>query len=218
MKRFLLLILCTLIILNISGQSDKHKYIGINVLGITSTTLSVNYNFDIKPYLSPLLDFGYTFNYTKSFDILGIVLTPHCKCGNNGYDLQNQSGPYLKLGTQFNLRKTYEKGNFFHLGLYFTNSLVHEEGIYNSVGLADPFFPPPTPVSHTKYIIGLNTSIGYEFSIANRLKTSIDFQVSFPNKNYKDLYGYRNYIPGMGFKDFEGYWFPMLILNLKYKL
>jgi hypothetical protein len=218
MKRFLFLALCSFAISNISGQSDKHRYIGINVLGLTTTTLSTNYGFDIKPFLSPLIDIGYTFNYENSFDFVGTILTPHCKCGNYGYDLNKQSGAYLKLGTLLNLRKAFEKENYFHIGLFFTNSLSYQKCIYQPPLMFDPFFPLPTPLSHSKYIWGVNASIGYEFSIVKNLKSSFDFQVSFPNKNYKDLYGYRNYIPGMGFKDFDGYWFPMFIWNLKYRL
>jgi len=218
MKHYLLLVFCTLAISNISGQSDRHKYIGINALGLTTTTLNTNYCFDIKPFFSPLIDIGYTFNYEKSFDFIGTILTPHCKCGNNGFDLNKQSGTYLKLGSLLNLRKTFDKENYFHLGLFFTNSLINQGCTYQTLDIIDPFFPLPTQLSHTKFIFGFNASIGYEFSIVKKLKSSFDFQVSFPNKNYKDLFGYRNYIPGIGFKDFEGYWFPMLLWNLKYRL
>jgi hypothetical protein len=206
-----------MIILNMSGQSDKHKYIGINALGLTTTTLDINYSFDIKPFFSPLIDIGYTLNYVKSFDFFGTILTPHCKCGNNGFDINRQSGPYLKLGTLFNIRKTYEKENYLHLGLFLTNSLAYEKSTYQYAEGPDLILVP-VQVSHTIFILGLSTSIGYEFSLTKKLKSGIDFQVSFPNKNYKNLYGYRNYIPGMGFKDFEGYWFPMLLWNLKYRI
>jgi len=50
------------------------------------------------------------------------------------------------------------------------------------------------------------------------MKSNIDFQISLPGKNYEDLYGYRNYIPGMGYRDYVKYWFPMLLWNIKYNL
>jgi len=103
------------------------------------------------------------------------------------------------------------------LGLFLTNSITYEKCTYQHAKGPDLILVP-VQVSHTIFILGLSTSIGYEFSLTKKLKSSFDFQVSFPNKNYKDLYGYRNYIPGMGFKDFEGYWFPMITWNLKYRL
>ena len=73
-------------------------------------------------------------------------------------------------------------------------------------------------IEHTVYLFGLSSSVGYEFKMTNRFKTNIDFQLSFPTDKYLDLYSYGNFIPGMGFKDTNEKWFPMIILNFKYRL
>lgn len=213
------LLIFLLIPINIFGQSEKSRYIGLNLLQLPALTIDANYSTETKPFLTATIDLGYTFNYSKAINIdwIGYVLTPHCKCANNGYELNKQSGGYLKLGGFFNLRKDFEKQSFFHFGLFLTNSIVYESGEYQPLNENGPF-PEPEPINHTKYIIGLSTTLGYDFSITKRLKSNIDFQISLPNKNYQNLFGYRNNIPGMGFKDYEGYWFPMLIWNIKYRL
>ena len=215
MKRHPLMILCILSFLTAKGQSDKTVYLGMNLLQIPTLTVNGNMSFEIKPYLSPTIDLGYTFNYSKGFDFIGDALTPHCKCANDGYDLKNQSGGYLKLGVFLNLRKDFSRRNYPFIGLFLTNSFVHENGIYLP---PEQSIPIEIQVNQTKYIIGFSPSLGYELSLTERLKSNIEFQISLPSKKYQDLYGYRNYIPGMGYKDYEGYWFPMLILNLKYRL
>ena len=215
MKKHFLTILCTLSILTVKAQSDNNAYLGINVLEIPALTINGNFSYDIKPFLTPAFDLGYTLNYTKGVDFIGYLLTPHCKCANDGYNLSNQSGGYIKLGVFLNLRKNFDRRNYPFLGLFLINSIVYEKGIYQPPELSVPM---EVQVNQTKYIIGLSSSLGYEFALTNRLKAKIEFQVSLPDKKYQDLYGYRNYIPGMGFKDYEGYWFPILILNLKYKL
>jgi hypothetical protein len=217
MKKYSLLLLILLNILRVTGQPDKNMYLGINMLQIPALTINANYSYDIKPFLTPVFDLGYSFNYLKSFDWIGTILTPHCKCNNHYLDINSQSGGYLKLGIFLNLRKGFQKKHYPHLGVFVTNSIVNEKGVDNRL-VSDIPNSGPVNLNHTKYIFGLNSALGYEFSITKRLKTNVDFQVSFPVSNYKTLYGYRNYIPGMGYKDFEGYWFPMLIFNLKYRL
>ena len=98
-----------------------------------------------------------------------------------------------------------------------TSSVVYENGYF----LAPDDFKLHSyedKVSHTVFLLGLNSSIGYEFEVNSRLRTNIDFQFSVPSPNYSDLYSYSNFIPGMGFKDIEEMWFPMLVFNIKYKL
>ena len=215
MKRHILLIVFFLNILNISGQSGKASYLGMNLLQLPALTMNANFTSEVKPFLSPLVELGYTLNYTKAIDFIGFILTPHSKGANDGYEISKQSGGYIKIGTFFNLRNDFQKGNYTHLGLFLTNSIVNEEGIY--LPLEQSVYMP-VEVNHSKYIVGLSASLGFELSITNRLKSNIDFQISLPNNNYKNLYGYRNFIPGMGYKDYEGYWFPMLIWNIKYQL
>ena len=154
---------------------------------------------ELTPYFTPCFDAGYTPNYIKAnyLNFIRNLLTMRCDCGNSGYDLDKQSSGYLKMGGYFNIRRSVEKQNFFHFGLFMNHSIIHEDG-YLTVQNVQTFLPTTTPVDQTLYIMVLSTSTGYEFSIAPRLKSHIDFQLSFPGNNYKDLYEYRNYIPGMG--------------------
>ncbi len=219
MKKYKILIILLFIPIRFFGQSEGFKYIGINAFQIPALTLNVNYINDFKPYISALIDVGFTPNYKKAINIdyISFFLTPHCDCGNDGYDIDKQTGGYLKIGGYLNFRRIYETQKFMHLGLFLTNSLIFESGLYQLPTDNEPSVIYES-IEHTKHILGLSISGGYEFNITQRLKSNFDFQISLPNKTYKDLYGYRNYIPGMGFKDYEGYWFPMLIWNLKYRL
>lgn len=135
----------------------------------------------------------------------------------DGYTHNKQSGGYLNIGSLINLRKNLEKQNFFHIGIFLTNSIVYEKGSYQDPLLDNPDDSPES-LEHTVFLIGLNTSIGYEFRISDRLKSNIDFQVSFPTNKYMDLYGIGNYIPGMGYSSSIDRWIPMLMLSLKYEL
>jgi len=178
-------------------------------------TINANYSNDLKPFLTPTVDIGYAFNYGNSFDFIGNLLTSHCKCNNNGYDIGKRTGAYLKVGTFLNLRRSFEKQNFFHLGLFLNNSMVYESGDYRPEGEIESDIQT---VSHTIYVPGFSFSGGYEFSLLKRMKSNIDFQISLPGRNYEDLFGYRNYIPGMGYTDIDKYWFPMILWNIKYRL
>ncbi len=44
------------------------------------------------------------------------------------------------------------------------------------------------------------------------------FQVSIPTDKQSELFGYKNFISGMGYSGSVDKWYPMLILNLKYRL
>lgn len=215
MRKSLFITVCLLATFWSSGQTSQSQFIGINVLQLPALTLNANYSIEPRPFLTPTIDFGYAFNYKNSFDILGNILTSHCDCGNNGYEIEKLTGAYLKVGTFLNLRKSFEKQNFLHLGIFITNSLVHESGDYRPSGEIDPEMQS---VSHTIYVPGLSFSGGYEFSVFEKIKSNIDFQISLPGKYHADLYGYRNYIPGMGYRDNWKNWFPMLMWNLKYRL
>ena len=223
MRTKVLILVCSLVATGTYGQAEKKEYLGINILQLPAFTLNLNYSKEINPRITSLLDIGYTFNYVKAenIDLPGWYLTMHLKkaYGDEGpwstYDVNKQSGGYLKVGGYFNFRKTLEKQHFFHLGIFLTNSVVYESATYS---ILYPLTYPPYPVNHTIFIMGLNAAGGYEFTLAKRLKSDVDFQISLPDANYRDLYEYRNFIPGMGFKDNEYRWFPMLIWNLKYSL
>ena len=206
--------LCLLILLigfQSYAQSYKTHFLGVNILGLPSSTINVNYSMETHPYFTPMVDVGYSLG-AYNYDLIAWLLSPHGKC-YDGYDLDMPSGGYLKLGTYLNLRNSVEKANFFHLGLFVTSAMVREKGMYS---------PPPYesdyPVEHTVFISGLSTSLGYEFKWGKRLKTNIDFQLSVPTNNYRDLYSYQTFIPGMGYLEGGGRWYPLLIMNLKYRL
>lgn len=198
------------------GQNNKNHFIGLNIFQLPSSTINFNYSIDYKPFLTPVADVGYALGYNEDFDLIGMFLTPHIKL-YDGYSIEKQSGGYIKLGAFFNLRKDFKKQNFFHFGLFLATSMVYEKAWYLS-----PLHPGPyiyaEKIEHSVYLYGFSASLGYEFKISNRLRTNADFQLSFPSGEYIDLYSYSNFIPGMGFKDTNAKWFPMLILNLKYRL
>jgi hypothetical protein len=204
-----LLSFCTVV----SAQKDN-LYIGVNVLQLPTTTLNVNFTTDIVPFITLVADVGYTFNYDRtSVDYIGSLLTPHCDCNNDGYEIEKQSGEYFKTGSYFNLRRSFDKRFFFRAGAFLNHSIVSEKGIYTPEGQSTVF------PSHKQYVPGLSFSGGFEFALSKRFKSDIDFQMSLPAQTSLDqLYGYRIFIPGMGFKDSYGRWFPMLIWNIKYRL
>jgi opacity protein-like surface antigen len=226
MRTKIFILLYLLISYGTYGQAKKNQYLGINILQLPALTLNVNYSVEINPFFTPLVDIGYTFNYVKAANIdwAGWLITSHIKHEFDypdhitwySYDIHKQSGGYLKLGGYFNFRRALEKQHFAHVGIFLTNSVVYESGDMYILYPVEHI--EPTPVNHAVIVTGLNVAAGYEFSIAKRLKSNIDFQISLPNNNYRDLYGYRNFIPGMGFKDNEHRIFPMLIWNLKYRL
>jgi hypothetical protein len=226
MRTKIFLLLCLLISFGTFGQAKKNQYLGINILQLPASTLNINYSIEITPFFTPLVDIGYTFNYVKAenIDWSGWLLTSHRKPEYEypykiqwcSFDIYKRSGGYLKLGGYFNFRSALEKQHFVHVGIFLTNSIVYESG--DMYILYPVTYFEPTPVNHTVIIFGLNVAAGYEFSLAKRLKSNIDFQISLPNNNYLDLYEYRNFIPGMGFKDNENRLYPMLIWNLKYRL
>ncbi len=216
MIKRVLILLIAFIGLKCYSQTDKNHFIGVNLLQLPTSTVNVNYSVDYKPFLTPIVDIGYAFGYNENYDLIGLFLSPHIKL-YDGYTLDKQSGGYVKVGGFLNLRKDFEKQNFFHLGLFITNSMVYEKGWFLS-----PIDPRPysyaEAIEHSVYLFGINSSIGYEFLMTKRLKSHIDFQLSFPTDKYLDLYGYRNFIPGMGSKATTEKWFPMIIMNLKYRL
>jgi len=148
---------------------------------------------------------------------LGYYLTQHNDL-YDGFTLKNQSGGYIKLGTYLNLRRTTEKKGYFLWGIFVTNSWVNEKGLYLTPASSKPY-SYAVPSEHTVYLVGLSSSVGYELSLSERLKTNIDFQISIPNHNSRDLYSYVNFIPGMELNgNVKGKLFPMLLWNVKYRL
>ncbi|HLO59874.1 MAG TPA: hypothetical protein VK179_14095 [Bacteroidales bacterium] len=216
MIKKIFLILVFLIGLKSYAQSDRNQFLGLNILQLPASTINFNYSIELKPFLTTIADLGYAFGYHDEYDVIGYILTRHIDL-YDGYSLEKQSGGYIKIGGYYNLRSVFEKQNYFHLGLFITNSIVHEKGLFMSLNDSRPY-SYAQEIEHTVYLPGLNASLGYELKIANRLKTSVDFQLSTPTDRYLKLYSYSNFIPGMGYKGSLDRWFPMLILNLKYRL
>ena len=216
MKTCLLIIIILLSGIHTFCQFEIKHYVGINILQLPATTINVNYSIDSKPYLTPVVEIGYTLNYNYVSDISSYYFAMHHDI-LDGYTLSKQSGGYLKLGGFLKLRRSIDMPNFFHLGIFLSNSIVYEKGSYLNPHTQNPNVDLEE-VEHTLFLIGLSTSLGYEFRITNRLKSNMGFQLSFPTKNFHDLYGIGNHIPGMGYCGSTKTWFPMLILNLKYKI
>jgi len=217
MRKYLFLSALLIKSLSSQAQNEPNQYLGVNLLQIPALTFNANYTREFTPKVSGVLELGFTPNYVtaQNIDFIGYLLTPHSKGANDGYEIDKQTGVYVKIGSFVNLRNSFEKRNFFHFGLSVCNSVINEGGTSQPL-----IWPTPAiqDVDHTKYIFGINLAFGYEFAFSSKIKSYLDFQISLPGKNYEELYGYRNYIPGMGFKDFEGYWFPMLIWNIKFQL
>ena len=218
-KIIIALWITSFISINLHSQNKKewHHEIGINLLQLPSTTIDLSYSITNKPTHSIIVNTGYTVNYTKSFDFIGYILSPHYKCGNNGYSMQNQTGAYLKIGLKYNLRKTLEKNNYFFIGGLLANSLIHEKAEYVDLENSNSQIKE---LEHTLYVFGLTGLFGYNLKISERIKSDFGIQFSYPSKTYKNLYGYSNYIPGLGYMETCGgaRIFPLIFLNLKYEL
>ena len=124
MRKTIFITLCLLSAFWTYGQTLQNHFIGINVLQLPALTINANYSIESKPFLTPIMDIGYAFNYEKGFDFIGNMLTPHCDCGNDGYEIEKLTGAYLKVGAFLNLRKSFEKQNFIHIGIFLNNSIV----------------------------------------------------------------------------------------------
>ena len=201
------------------GQNNRTQYLGLNLMQLPAGTINTNYSVDYNPLFTPIIDLGYTFNYVKfeDIDIIGYYLTRHNDL-YDGYTIGKRSGGYIKLGGFINLRKHLHKKSYFHLGMFLTNSLVHEKGFYLPPNDSRPYSYADR-IEHTVYILGFSSSLGYELNISKRFKSNLDFQMSIPACNGDKLYSYVNFIPGMGLRgNVGGKIFPMLILNLKYRL
>ncbi len=199
------------------GQEERNHYIGINLFQIPATTLDLVYEFSYNPRFTMVVNSGFTINYANSFDYVGFFLTPHYKCGNYGYAMKNQSGGFVKIGMKFNFKKEAEKKSHFYLGAFMANSLIYEKAEYENLEIPNS---EVEYLNHNLFIIGITGAAGYNFRISDRFNSDFVLHISMPTKNYKDLYGYRNYIPGMGFMETcsNERIFPMLVLNVKYKL
>jgi len=213
----LLLTLLVLLATTSHGQNKQiHQHaLGINLLQIPATTIDLTYDYSPKANFSYSIGAGCTFDYTKNFDLVGFILSPHYKCGNYGYIMKQQSGGFLRAGIKYNFRKTMEKENFFFVGGYLTGSVIREKAEFEGW---DTPVSPPEKLNQMLFIPGISASLGYQFRISGSLQSAVGAQLSFPSAKYADLYGYTNYIPGMGFMETCGsrktVLFPMIFFNM----
>jgi hypothetical protein len=219
-KRLVILLIFSLTGLKSWGQGNIswNKEIGINLLQIPATSLDLSYEISNNPRYSYILNAGYTLNYANCFDWIGFFLSPHAKCGNDGYSLKKQTGGFIKAGMKYNFRKTIEKRNNFFIGAFFTNSLIYEKATFENRDIPNS---QVEELKHYVYIFGVTGAFGYNFKITDKINSDAGVQISVPSKKFKDLYGYQNYIPGMGYMEAcgsERSIFPMLVLNLKFNL
>ena len=210
----------SLICLKSSGQdkANWNRLIGINILQIPATTLDLSYETSNNPRYSIIFNIGYTLNYSNGFDLPGFFLSPHYKCGNYGYSLEKQTGGFIKAGLKYHFRNNFEKRNHFYFGSFITNSLIYEKSKFENWEIPNG---QVEELNHYVYIFGITGAFGYNFRISEKLNSDFGVHISFPSKKFKDLYGYQNYIPGMGYMetcDAERSIFPMMVLNLKYNL
>jgi len=219
--RLLFLILAIIVFTSATafGQEKRWKQheLGINLLQLPATTLDLTYELSGHPRYSMVFNAGYTINYSKSIDYLGFFLSPHYKCGNDGYSMKKQTGGFIKAGLKYNFRSTMEKPNYFFLGGFIAGSVVSERAEYRNMEIQDS---PVEALSHTVFIPGLTAATGYHFMISEKLSSDVGVHISFPSKNYRNLFGYSNYIPGMGYMETcaNERIFPLLVWNLKYSL
>ena len=132
--------------------------------------------------------------------------------------LFRSAGGFAKVGLKYNFRKTLEKTNNFFVGTFITNSFIYEKAEYQNWDIPNS---QVEVLNHYIYIFGIAGAIGYNFKITTKFNSDFGVQISVPSRKFKDLYGYNNYVPGMGFMDTcdaEKSIFPMLVLNLKYNL
>ena len=135
MKRLIILFLSIILISNnLFSQERKGLYhnIGINLLQIPATTIDLSYEISKQPSYSLIINTGYTLDYTKSFDFIGFILSPHYKGGNDGYIMKYQKGGFFKLGLRYKFRNTVDKKDYFFLTAFLTNALIYEKSEYTN--------------------------------------------------------------------------------------
>ncbi|PIY04173.1 MAG: hypothetical protein COZ21_07250 [Bacteroidetes bacterium CG_4_10_14_3_um_filter_31_20] len=188
--------------------------IGTNIIKIPALTIDLLCDFHYRPQLDFNFNSGYGFNHT-GYD-LSRWLTGMIKSGNDGYLMEEQKGWYFKLGARYNIRNNYNSKCYLFIGSYIANSFVKEKAKYD-------FFSPDSQwvnISHKIYIFGLTCYSGISINIFKHLSLEIGLEAGIPTNKYKELYGYDNFIPGIGVKanSDQSRWFPQILTNIKYNL
>ncbi len=187
--------------LSSNGQSDKVRYVGINLFPIIGKTIELGYSVDIKPNLSTDFYTGYVFNSG-----LG---SPYMI--GTQYDLDNKSGIFIKIGTRYNLRNDIDKFAPF-IGINIVNSIAIEAGTYDS---DFNYNTPNEKVKKKSYNLGLNGIIGITSPITKKLNMDIGLQIG--KVLIKNLIDFHSYMPGMGVNFPDGVR-SQLMLRIKYRI
>jgi len=216
-KLLIILILWIFAYRTYAQNADKRQLIGIDLFQLPATTLSFKYQFATNPKFSINTNIGFTVNYANSFDLIGYWTSLNFTDDENAlYNKKLESGASLNLGVQYNFRNNYEK-NHFYIGLYQTNSYIHEKGHQGIVTEGDIVYEN---VEHKKYLVGIASNVGYHFRTKKRLQ--LDFGIQF-SKRFNDngqLFGHENYIPGLGFNAYneENPIYHLIYFNICYFL
>lgn len=210
-KQIIFLTIFECFILSGFSQEKISRYaIGINAAELPALTLDINHYYKLSKRLSLTGNTGISFNHTYGGD-LNWFLVPHYKCENDGYKIINQSGGFIKAGMRFNFKKERKQKKYLFMVFNAVNSIVYEKAYITSLT-----FDTNKSISHWKDIFGAGTTIGYSFKISKRLLSDVGLQISYPFYKENTLYGYQDFIPGIGFKDSDSMWFPVIVFNITY--
>ncbi len=212
-----LIILFILFQFNTNAQNNEwHHYLGSNIIQIPTLTADFSYLTSNRHWYDLVVNTGYTFHYLPYADINAILLSPHYKGGNDGYHMLNQSGPYVNPGIKFNFRKDETDNKYFFIGFLSKNSFLHEKTRYSAPSSNETHI-----FEHNKFIYGLSIWAGFNFKMKDKINSDLGIQISKPLTNISNLYGYQNYIPGIGYMEIAEpsyHIFPLIVWNFKYKI
>lgn len=194
---------------NLQGQERRKFIVGTNLYQMPATTFSVSLNQSKFPNFENLTEIGYTHNYLLGFDPMYFLIL-HCDCGNDGYNPEIQKGFYLKGGGIWNFRKTFDKKFFFSTGFGSTTSLVYEVADYTNQ------FDWLSHQKHYVLILSLNQYFLMNWEI-KKYRLQAGLLVSETFLNGKRLYGYENYVAGIGLRHtILNYAYSIPVLNVQY--
>ena len=194
----LILLLSFIFTMNLTAQEIQNRnIIGIDIFDLPATTFSLKYQYSSSPKYSLNVNGGFTMNYAKSADVVGVFTAFHqfTDCENELFSADNENGAFIKFGGQLNFRKSFDK-NHFYIGVYQTNSFVNQKGKQGYFTEEDIEY---RNVNMKKYFIGVATNFGYHFRVQKRLQFDCGLQLSKQFNDNRDLFGIENYIPGIGF-------------------
>ena len=211
MRKIAILFFCGIIVSSFVRSQSKYT-IGVNAAELPALTLDVNHFYKISPRFELMGNTGFSFNHTYGGDI-NWILVPHYKCEGD-YKIINQSGGFLKAGFRFNFRKLSGKNHYIFSQINIIGSMLFEKVYPLCTGTCPAIWY--SGFQHWVFISGAGTTLGYSFQLGKKLFSDLGLQVSYPFYRDGTLYGFRNFIPGIGFKDSNSKWFPVIVFNINY--